>query len=184
MSKTALKYGLIGGAILVIGFLIPYFIWGEPTDYTMGEIIGYTGMILSMITVFFAIKSYRDKFSGGKISFLKAFGVGAYVSIIAGIIFGIYSFILYAYVMPEFIDKYYSYGIDQIKKSDVPQEEKERKLKEIEEYPAWMKSPVFNGFLMCITVFAIGLFITLISAAILKRGSPPANEDKQTILIN
>lgn len=184
MSKTALKYGLIGGAILVIAFTLPFLIWGEVTDYTMGEIIGYTSMILAMVTVFFAIKTYRDKFSGGKISFFQGVGIGAYVSIIAGIIFGIYSFILYAYVMPDFAEKYYNYPIEELKKNNAPQEEIDKMIKQIAEYPAWMKSPVFNGFVMCITVFAIGLFITLIAAAVLKRGSPPSDKEKQTVLVN
>src|SRR5215831_14976069 len=46
-------------------------------------IIGYTTMVLAGLLVFFGIRTYRDNFSSGTLTFARAFAVGILITVIA-----------------------------------------------------------------------------------------------------
>ena len=51
----------------------------EGGDPLGGIVIGYLTMLVALTAVFLGVKQYRDKFKGGVIRFLPAFGVETYV---------------------------------------------------------------------------------------------------------
>jgi len=58
MKKTVLTFGLISGAIMSLMMLgtLPFI---DKIGFDKGEIVGYTGIVLSFLLVFFGIRSYR-----------------------------------------------------------------------------------------------------------------------------
>ena len=132
MKKTAFYFGTISGIVMVIFFIIPIFIYGNDIDFSKSEIIGYTSMVLCLTAVFFGIKKYRDKKLGGVISFGAAFGLGSEISGIAGIIFGIYSYVLYKYWSPNLYVKIMDYYKDKIINSGQSQEVIAQQLKQFQ----------------------------------------------------
>ena len=169
MSKAAIKFGLIAGGILLLAFIFPLFIWGENVDMDLGEIIGYTVMVISLTAVFFGIKAYRDKTLGGEISFGKAFGVGTYISAVAGFIFGLFSYIFYEFLFPDFTQKWMKYYEDKIRTSGAPPDEIAKQIAEFQSQADFWNNSILQGLVMLFTVFAIGLVIALISSAVLKK---------------
>ena len=171
MIPFTLKFGSAIGGIMSGVFLVFYLIGGEPdpSHYRTGEIVGYTTMILSMLTIFFGMRSYRNKKLGGYITFIKGFLLGILIAAFAGLIFAAFSTFETAVLMPDFTDNYYNYQIEQLESSDLPQEQVQQRIEQMKNMPAFVKHPIFQGFLMGITVFLIGLPIAIISALILRK---------------
>jgi hypothetical protein len=75
MKKTVIIFGLISGAIssLLMAGTIPM---ANRIGFDRAEWLGYTTIVLSMLLVFFGVRSYRENVSEGHITFWKAFVVG------------------------------------------------------------------------------------------------------------
>ncbi len=175
MKKIALKYGSLGGLVMVVLIMIPHWILGVPGkdyNFTTGEVLGYAAMILSLLGIFLGVKSYRDKQLNGIISFKKAFSAGLLINGIASFIFGLYTFFLFEFIMgDEYVESIYNYYVDQIQKSGASQDEIALQMGQMESMKGMMANGVFQGVVMFFTVFLIGLLIALLSAAILKKQS-------------
>jgi len=164
MKQIILKYGLIAGIIIV---LIPYISglimgYGEDT-FAMGEVIGYSTMIFSLMMIFIAAKKYQEINPDEVIGFKKIFLLGTGISLIAGIMFGLYNVIYVLYIDPDFMQRYYDYSINNIRDSGIPPELAEQQISDIESQKEMFMNPLVNFFLMFVTVFFIGLIISVIS---------------------
>ena len=174
MIQSILKFGLITGGFMVgLFMLFEVGIGIDNMSFTVAEVVGYITMILSLLGIFLGIKVYRDEKLAGNISFGKAFLFGTGVNLVAAFSFGVYSFMFFEFIVPDFTEKYNQYMIDQIKKSGQSQEVINQQIVQMREYMdhPFYSSSEFQGFVMFATVFLLGLVVTLISAAILKRST-------------
>lgn len=169
MKKTILRFGLISG-IFLLGFsLVAYVVFiRNSDDFDTREIIGYASIVLSLAFVFIGIKYFRDKMNNGYLSFGQGMKLGTLITLFPSVLFGIWSLIYANYVDPEFNDKYFNSEIEQLRKT-LPADEFAIKAKEMESFRELSANPAFAFGLMFITVFLIGLIITIISTFILKR---------------
>jgi len=81
MKKIVLTYGIIGGVI--VSAMMWLTLGSGKHDFDNGMRIGYTTMVIALSTIFFAVKTYRDKYLGGEINFARAFLMGLYITLIA-----------------------------------------------------------------------------------------------------
>ena len=169
MLKTSLKFGLWAGVIMAAGGSISCIIYSKDFNMDTGEILGYTSMVLALTSIFFGIRHYRNNRLGGKISYIQGVKVGLTISAIAGVIYSIYSIIFYKFLFPDFMEKYMQFYTDKIKNSGASQEVIAKQLADMQTNMALYNNLLFQVLIMFATVFAVGLVITLISAAILKR---------------
>ena len=179
MKGTLVKYGLIGGFIMGFGFMISIPLSGDPPNYDTMEILGYASILIALVAIFFGIKSYRDRQLGGSIQFVKGLLTGIGISAIASAILGLYTFIHIAWIDPEFGQNYSAWEIDKIEASEMSAVEKEEAITSIKELLPALDSPIIQGLIMYGTVFVIGIIVSLISAAILKRDGE--NEERGDI---
>ncbi len=177
MRNNILKYGLISGCIVVLIPLIGTWVMGtEPETFKMGEIIGYSTMILSMLIIFLAVNEYKKSIPEHRLTFLDITKIGLGISIIAGVMFGLYNVIYVLYIDPDFMDKYFSYYIHNIQNSGQSEDIINQQIKQLEQDKAMFMSPTFNFFMMFLSVFIIGLIVTLISGL--------AQSDKKQVIPN
>lgn len=170
MLTTIQKYGLYYALTLVLGFYLSHLVLGtSPDNYTKGEIVGYSVMILSSITIYFATKAYRESTHDGKLSFWSGVKLGSGISVIGAFGFGLYNGIYIKWIHPEFIDEYIGYTEVQIRNSGLEQAVLEKQLAELDSYAQMMDSTLFYMFVMFATVLVIGFLFTLVTAAALKR---------------
>ena len=73
--------------------------------------------------------------------------------------------------MPDFAEKYTNYMVDQIRASGASQQEIDAKLLEMSSMKA-CDNPLINAAITFVEPFPIGLIVSLISAAILRRRKP------------
>src|SRR6185503_15842993 len=170
MKPIVLKHGLIAGGILVAMFAItlPLTMNGIIDFAHDGEILGYTSMVLAFLLVFFGIRAYRDEI-GGAITFGKAFQVGILITLLTCAIYVVTWEIVYWGFIPDFLDKYNARSLAELRASG----DTEAALREAQAQMAQLAklyaNPLFNIGFTFLEPFPVGLVVTLVSAAILRK---------------
>ena len=169
MKKTVLTFGLISGALssLMMVATVPFL---HKIGFTKGLVIGYTAIVLSFLLVFFGIRSYRDNVGNGQITFTKAFAVGISITLISCIFYVVTWEILYFnFLPPDFMDKYGAQTIEKLKASGASPAAVQVQVQQLKKFKEQYENPLFNSLMTFIEPFPIGLAITLLSAAVLRR---------------
>ena len=165
MKKTVLTYGLISGVIAAVLMLahVPFMDGG-----TKSLLIGYAGIVLSALLIFFGVRSYRENAGHGKISFGRAFAVGILIALISSACYVAAWEVVY-YSSPGVADHIFDKQLEELKASGAPREEIDRRARELESFKKLYANPFVNVAFTFVEPFPVGLLMTLISAAILRR---------------
>jgi hypothetical protein len=166
---TIIRFGLIYGLALGIGFYVSHLVLGTSTDnFTKGEIVGYSVIIISSLAVVMGIKEYKQKRAPAPLGFMGAFGVGLGISLIAANMFALYNWLYLEFINPTFTATYIQYSEQQILSSGLETVEIEQQLEELAHYAELMSNNFTQSMLMFATVFIIGLLFSLVSALALR----------------
>ena len=180
MKRVVLVFGLLAGVILSVEMVIQSAFMDE-IGFDRGEIIGYTTMVIAFLMVFFGIRSSRDNLYGGTISFGRAVGIGLLITLVASACYVLTWQIIYYWFAPDFLDKYSAYVLEKARAAGASQEELAAKAAEWAGYRETAKNPLVNSARTFLLVFPVGLLVTLISAAILRRNKTTTNENRLTV---
>lgn len=176
MKKIVLTFGLISGAVMMaMMFATTRFI--DQIGFDKGVIVGYTTIILGFMLVFFGIRSYRENIGHGYISFGRAFAVGILITLVACLVYIVTWQIIYFNFMPDFLDKYAAYMIDKARASGASQQMIETQLQEMKSFKEAYNNPFFNAAVTFTEPFPVGLIVTLISSAVLRKKTSAATGD-------
>jgi hypothetical protein len=178
MKKNIIIYGLIAGIVVSILMLssVNYLSHCEGNvDYGTSMLIGYASMIIAFSLVFVGIRNYRNNYTGGAISFGKAFKTGIMIVLIASTIYVIAWLIDYYFFIPDFMDKYAAHTLEELKTGGASQAEIDKQTKEMANMITMMKNPFFNAMMAYVEILPVGLIVTLISSLILKKKAQHAN---------
>jgi hypothetical protein len=134
-----------------------------------GEILGYTSMALAFIAVFLGIRSYRENQGGGAITFGRAFKVGILITLITCAVYVIGWEIVFWGFIPDFGDKYAAFALEKMARDGATSAELAKATAEMERFKVLYRNPLFNVAVTFVEVFPIGLIVTLVSAAILRK---------------
>jgi len=172
MKPVAVRYSIYAGlAILVLGAIHVFVFMPPNISWEMAEVAGYLTMILSMIFVFMGIRYYRDHENNGYLTFAEGLKLGSLIVLVPAVAFGLFD-ILYTEVLhPSWAEEYYGYQIEKIKAS-APADQVEQKLLDLQKNREMFSNPFIQFLLMAVTVYVIGLIVTVISALTLCRHKP------------
>lgn len=173
MKKIVLTFGLIGGAIMVFFvFLVGTLHDRELIDPDKGEIVGYATMVISLSVIFFGIKSYRDNYGGGTITFWKGIQIGLLISVIGGVLYfvGVEAYNLAnPEFAPKFMKKWAEHEADKARARGASENEIAAASKQIEDMDKVFANPLFM-FLICLMEMSpVSILITVISSVLLRR---------------
>ena len=168
MKKTILTFGLASGVLmsLMMAATVPF---GDKIGFDRAEFLGYTIIVLSFLLVFFGIRSYRDNTGNGQITFSKAFAVGISITLITCICYVVTWEVIYFNFLPDFMDKYGAYMVEKARASGASAAALQAQLEQLKKYKEMYDNPFINAAMTFIEPFPIGLAITLISAAVLRK---------------
>jgi hypothetical protein len=168
MKKTVLTFGLIAGAISAVMMLatVPFMHKIGPNK---GLIVGYTTIVLAALLVFFGVRSYRENVGGGRLTFWRGFAVGILITLISNICYVATWEVVSAKLMPDFAEKYAAQMVERARSSGANQETIDKATREAEQFKQMYKNPAIRMALTFIEPFPVGLAMTLISAAVLRR---------------
>src|SRR5688572_21732959 len=83
--------------------------------------------------------------------------------------------------MPDFFDKYTNYMIANVRASGASAEQIAQEIENINNMKALYANPFFNAAFTFLEPFPVGLIITLISAAILKKRAPDVSREAELV---
>jgi hypothetical protein len=172
MQYSILRFGGLFGAALGIGFFISHLVLGsDPNNFTSGEIVGYSVIIVSSLAVVFGIKEVKQTQQPKPMTFISGCITGGGISAIAGAIFAVYNWVYLRYLNPEFTVTYMQYMEQQIRNSGLSQDKIEQQLAELGDYADLMSSDFLQSMVMFATVFVVGLLVTVLSTAAMRTTS-------------
>lgn len=179
MKKTVLTFGLISGAVAaVLMSSLVSFVYRIGFD--KGVILGYTAIVVSLLLVPFGIRSYRENVGGGNITFGRAFAIGILITIISCICYVVAWEIVYFNFLPDFAEKYAAYMVEKARAAGANQQAIEATVQEMKDMKAMLDNPLINAALSFTEPFPVGLIITTISAAILRK--KPRSKDREEVV--
>lgn len=174
MKRIVLVFGVISGLIASgLMFLNLLLVDRGIINFKNGEVVGYTGIFLSFLLVFFGIRAYREN-NGGTITFGRGFAVGILITLISCVFYVVSWEIIYFNLMPDFPQKWVNATVQSLREKGATESEIAAKRKEFEQMIKLYDNPLTNAAVTMIEPFPVGLIVTLVSAGILRRKSKSA----------
>jgi hypothetical protein len=177
MKKIVLTFGLISG-VMMAAMMSVLLAFVDKIGFDKGVIVGYTTIILGFMLVFFGIRSYRENVGQGRVTFGRAFAVGILITLIACVFYVVAWEIIYFKFMPDFGDKYASYEVQKARAAGANQQAIDAKVQEMKSLKAQLDNPFINAAMTFTEPLPVGLIVTLISAAILRKKKTAANRNE------
>ena len=171
MKRTVLTFGLISGLIISV-LMGGSLIFSDMIGPNHSMALGYTIMVASFLLIYFGIRSYRDNELGGKISFGRAFTCGILITLITTFCYVAMWEVLYFNFMPHFMDGYFAGQIHKVQSSGLDPATVAAQVAAIQRSAQLYQNPLVNMAYTFIEPFPVGLIVTLISAALLRRKAP------------
>jgi hypothetical protein len=171
MKRVVVTFGIIGG-VLISAMMLITIPFEDKIGFDHGAIVGYTTMVASFLLVYFGIRSYRNNLGVGRITFGRAFAVGILITLITCVFYVVTWQVMYFYFMPDFMAKYGGHEVEKLRASGASEAAIQAKLVENHKVKAIEDNPLTNAAMTFVEPFPVGLLITLISAAVLRRKDP------------
>ncbi|HYN20703.1 MAG TPA: DUF4199 domain-containing protein [Thermoanaerobaculia bacterium] len=170
MKRIVLRFGLASGAVLLAmsAVILPLCMNGT-LNFDNSELVGYTAMVIAFLFVFFGVKSYRDNVAAGSITFGRAFKVGILITLITCAIYVIAWEIAYFNFFPDFLDKYSAHVLARMRAAGESQAAIQKTTAQMATMAKYYDNVFFNVGITFMEVFPVGLIVTLVTAAILRR---------------
>jgi hypothetical protein len=167
MTHIVLKYGVYSGLVsaLLMAVTVPFI----EQIFEYGAFVGYTGMLVSFLFVYFGVRAYRDTVLAGHITFTTAFNVGILITLVSCLFYVAAWLVVYYQVMPDFPDRYARLLADSLQAKGAAQEEVAAALKQGEAISRMYANPLMNAAITFTEPFPVGLLVTLVSAATLRK---------------
>ena len=167
--KSNLTNGLILGLIGIVYYLIMYFF-----DLTLNQVQGYVFLVITIVVLFFLIKSYRDNYLHGQMTYGQAVGAGMVIFLYYSIISAVFIYILYAVIDPGLIDKQLAMAEEMMQKRGLPQEAMDAAMNVQQK----MVKPGIIAPLSVLQNMLYGLIMSLIIGIFVKKeGNPLIDSD-------
>jgi hypothetical protein len=166
--KETLNYGIILGLISVGLSVLTYMF-----DLTFKTWIIWPSLLISVLVLYFLLRSYRDHYNNGYISFGKSVGAGVVMNIYAAIIVAIFVYVLYAFIDPGLVDKTLAFIEDKMVAKGIPDAAIDKTM----EIQAKMVKPWIKTISTILNSVFFGLILSLIiSLFVMKKGNPLLDE--------
>jgi hypothetical protein len=164
--SIGLKVGLIEGVILIVYNIISYTLgWAESNPIAFFLVIVVNSALL-IFGIVYAHIQYKKQYK--YMSYGVGLGLGVIVSLIAGLLLSIFSFVYLNYIDTEFMNRFTENSIIWMENKGADSAQLEEQLSSSE---ASQRNPlgILSGAFMYVF---IGFFLSLIIAAITKKTEP------------
>lgn len=162
--KANLTSGLILGLIGIVYTLVLYFM-----DMSTNKILGYVFFLIQIVVLFFLVRSYRDNYTHGMITFGQALGAGVIICLIYSLIMAVFSYILYSFIDTGLVDKLIALSEEAGLKKGYTQEQVDLSMRVTRK----LMTPVFISLMSLISSMFFGTIISIIIAMFVKKEGNP-----------
>lgn len=115
--KVNITNGLILGLTGIVYSLIMYFL-----DLSLNRTQGYAFLVIVAVLLFFLLKSYRNNYMHGQITYGQSVGAGVIIFLYYAVIMAVFSYVLYTVIDTGLIGKQLALAEEMMQKKGMPQE--------------------------------------------------------------
>jgi hypothetical protein len=161
--RHSIIYGAYTGGGLILFSLLTYSV-----DIDFQSPLMYLAFLLLAAGIFMGIKSYRDNFLGGFISYGKCIALGVMISLFASILLAIYSYLFFTFFDTSMIKKILDETEENLVKKGMSDEQIEMAMK----YTAKFMQPLWMSAMSILMYTFWGTIISLIIGIFAKKEDP------------
>ena len=169
MKKIIIICGLIAGLIVTSLMLLVISGCVTQPEFEGSMLLGYTTMLVAFSLIFVGIKNYRDKHNDGIITFGKALKIGLLITLIASTMYVVVWMIDYYFFIPDFYEKYSAHIIRKMQASGASAAAIQKQMAQNQIDGKMYRNPIFCAMFTYLEILPVGLIVSLLAAAILKR---------------
>jgi len=166
--KETFNYGMILGLVSIVYSVLTYML-----DLTFKPWIMWPSLLVSLVAMYLLLRSYRDHYNNGFISYGKALGAGVVMNIYAAILAAVYIYILYSFIDPGLVDKQLLVAEEKMIEKGVPEGAMEAGL---EMSAKFMKPWITAVSTLFISIFFGFILSLIVSLTVMKQGNPLLEE--------
>ncbi len=174
IKRTVWTWGLIAGGIPSALMLVAATI-ADRIGFEKGALVGYTGLVLMALVIFFGVRSYREQVAGGRLTFGKGVQVGLLIALVASVLYVATWQVVYYAFLPDFADKYAAFALAKAKTEGKSEAELAQMAEQMAEFAKAYRNPLVNVAYTLLEPLPFGLLGALVSAGILRRKGAPAS---------
>ena len=176
MKKAVLTFGLISGLIMSVLMGGSLLLADKIGSGHNSMVLGYTMMVASFLLIYFGIRSYRDNTLAGQISFGRAFACGILITLISSVCYVVMWEVLYFNFMPHCMDGYFAAQIHKLQSAGLDAATTAARVAAIQHSQQLYQNPFVNMAYTLMEPLPVGLLITLLSAALLRRKAATSSD--------
>lgn len=159
LFNNALRYGLLTGVAYILISLLFYSF-----DLSQRSWVGYVSFVVLIAGIVLGTIAYRDKHSGGYLSYGRCLGSGVLISLVTGIAMAIYSFVFFEYFEPGMIDQM----LDTAAQSLADRGMTEDQIDQAMTMTARFMTPVWMAIISIASIVFYGTIFSLITSIFIK----------------
>lgn len=168
MKKTVLVYGVASGA-LASGMMLAATPFVLRKELGTADLIGYSSIVVVALTVFFGVRSYRQTVGGGRLTFRRGFLVGLGITLVSSALYLATFQLLYYVFQPGIAEVYAECMVERARRGGASPDEIEETAEQARRIVELYENPWGNIALTLIEPVPVGLVLTTLSAAILRK---------------
>ena len=162
--KANLTNGLILALAGILFSLVLYFF-----DLSLNKTASYINIPIQLGILYFLLKSYRDNFMHGRITYGQSVGAGVVIFVYYALIMAVFTYILYTVIDPELVKKSLALAEENMVKKGVPQTSIDAGMAFTAKI---MKPAVMSVISIFGSIFFGVIYTLLVSIFIKKEGNP------------
>jgi hypothetical protein len=171
--NTKFFYALILTVCSIVLNLLLFFTGFQTEKLAVGQHLGWLGFVAMAAVLWFGVKAVRDDKSDTSFTYGQGVGAGVLISLYSGLMNSVYTFIHFKFINTSFAD----YMMEIIRGKWAAQGLTEAQMERAEGFTRMMFNPVIQAVMAPIGAVVVGLVLSLIIAAILKRKLPAAGAE-------
>lgn len=166
--NTKFTYALIITIAQAVFSLLMYFAGFQTEKMATGQYLNWIAFPITIVLLWMGIKAVREESPDKSLTYGEGVGAGVLISLYSGLMSGVYNFIHFKYIVPEFFD----FQMELIRSKWTAAGINDTQLEQMENMTRKFMGPVATAIMTPVMSVIIGLIIALILAAILKRSTP------------
>ncbi|WP_066629386.1 DUF4199 domain-containing protein [Labilibacter marinus] len=171
MEQSASKSSTVYGYGLYLGIAsIVYFLMMSYSGLMGNKALGLLGLVLMIVFIVLGLNNYKKKENKGFLGYGQGVGIGTLISLVGGVVSSIFTYVFYAFIDPAKHTEYLAIMQEEQMKAGVS----EAQLEQMEGMMSIFQGPMAMAIMGIFSSVIVGLIISLIVSAILKKDAEPA----------
>lgn len=162
VGKNALNFGLLTGAVLIIVSLIIYLV-GQFGNRSLSNI----GFLFLIVGIVYGVWYYKMKVNEGFLSIGKGVATGTLIAVWAGLLSAVYTILLMTVIDPGLTEEILALAEEEILRQNPEIGDAEYEM--AMSFTRRLTNPWFTSIMALIFYAIVGLIVSLIASAIMKK---------------